>query len=46
MSFWAVRFWDSSSQKMAERYWLPTSGPCLSSWVGSWISKKRRTMAS
>ena len=26
-------------QKMAERYWSPTSGPWRLSWVGSWIMK-------
>ena len=29
-----------SAVKIAERYWVPTSLPCLMPWVGSWFSQK------
>jgi hypothetical protein len=33
-------------KKIAERYWLPTSGPCRFGVVGSWFAQKTASSSS
>ena len=37
---------SASWKKIAERYWVPTSGPWRLSWVGSWFSQKTSSSCS
>jgi len=39
----AIRSCSESWKKITDRYWLPTSTPCRSTWVGSWISQNFST---
>ena len=37
---------QASNRKMADLYWVPTSGPCLLGVVGSWFSQNTFSRSS